>query len=388
MLNVDYVVSGSLRRQGKRLTVTVELAETRTARIVWAEVFNHKLDDAFLVLDEIGNRIVASIAQRDRDHRAQPRHPAAAELAGRVGGASPRPVAHVPVQPHRQRAGAAFLRDRGAARSHLRARLCRTCRSRISRTPSRAGRSARAEIDRAFATAGQSLMVDDRDPAAHWAMGRALWLRGDQDQSIVELEQAIDLSPNFALGHYTLAFVQSQAGDAARRHQVLRPLAATEPVRSAAVRHARRPRDGAGAPRAGSTKPPTGPSRRPPARTRTRISWRSPPTAWRWPAGWTRRAAISPQFTRRYRTTASMISSPRCSFRRRMGRCSARPPSASDRRREARYSARRVDHRTHPRIEMPGVILPVHWVKCASARAFLNSAFRASEMPWFGPTSK
>ena len=46
MLNVDYVVSGSLRRQGKRLTVAVELAETRTARIVWAEVFNHKMDDA------------------------------------------------------------------------------------------------------------------------------------------------------------------------------------------------------------------------------------------------------------------------------------------------------------------------------------------------------
>ena len=56
-------------------------------------------------------------------------------------------------------------------------------------------------------------MVDDRDPAAHWAMGRALWLRGRQDQSVVELEQAIDLSPNFALGHYTLAFVHSQAGD-------------------------------------------------------------------------------------------------------------------------------------------------------------------------------
>src|SRR6185295_593286 len=62
MLNVDYVVSGSVRRHGKRLTVTVELVETRTARIVWAEIFNQKLDDAFLVLDEIGNRIVASIA--------------------------------------------------------------------------------------------------------------------------------------------------------------------------------------------------------------------------------------------------------------------------------------------------------------------------------------
>jgi tetratricopeptide (TPR) repeat protein len=69
------------------------------------------------------------------------------------------------------------------------------------------------ETDKAFETAGQSLMVDDRDPAAHWAMGRALWLRGSQDQSVMELERAIDLSPNFALGHYALAFVHSQGGD-------------------------------------------------------------------------------------------------------------------------------------------------------------------------------
>jgi tetratricopeptide (TPR) repeat protein len=69
------------------------------------------------------------------------------------------------------------------------------------------------EIDRAFEAAEHSVMVDDRDPAAHLAIGRALWLRGAYDQSVVELEKAIELSPNFALGHYTLAFVQSQAGD-------------------------------------------------------------------------------------------------------------------------------------------------------------------------------
>src|SRR6185369_7877421 len=62
MLSVDYVVSGSVRRDGSRLGVSVELVETRTARIVWAEMFNQRADDAFLVLDEIGNRIVASIA--------------------------------------------------------------------------------------------------------------------------------------------------------------------------------------------------------------------------------------------------------------------------------------------------------------------------------------
>ena len=56
-------------------------------------------------------------------------------------------------------------------------------------------------------------MVDDRDPAAHWAMGRALWLRGRVAQSVSEHERTIDLSPNFAMGHYSLSFVHAQAGD-------------------------------------------------------------------------------------------------------------------------------------------------------------------------------
>jgi tetratricopeptide (TPR) repeat protein len=70
-----------------------------------------------------------------------------------------------------------------------------------------------AEIERAYAAAGQGLMADDRDPAAHWAMGRALWLRGRHDPAVEELERTVELSPNFALGHYTLAFVHSLTGD-------------------------------------------------------------------------------------------------------------------------------------------------------------------------------
>jgi hypothetical protein len=44
-------------------------------------------------------------------------------------------------------------------------------------------------------------------------MGRALWLRDCQDDSLGELERAVSLSPNFALGHYALSFVHSQSGD-------------------------------------------------------------------------------------------------------------------------------------------------------------------------------
>lgn len=56
-------------------------------------------------------------------------------------------------------------------------------------------------------------MADDRDPAAHWAMGRALWLRGKEADSLAELDTCVELSPNFAMGHYTIGFIHSQSGD-------------------------------------------------------------------------------------------------------------------------------------------------------------------------------
>lgn len=69
------------------------------------------------------------------------------------------------------------------------------------------------EIALATETAAQSLSADGRDPAAHWAMGRALWLRGAIPESVSALERCVELSPNFALGHYTLGFVEAQSGD-------------------------------------------------------------------------------------------------------------------------------------------------------------------------------
>jgi tetratricopeptide (TPR) repeat protein len=212
ILNVDYVVSGSLHRRGKQLSVSVELAEARSARIVWAEVFDHTSNDAFAVLDEIGNRIVATIAheidaiERNRAILWPPNSLNAWEAyhrglwhAYRFNRSDNEQAQHffemaVRLDPafSRAYAGLSFAHFQNAFQGW-------------------AERSA--ETGRAFETAGQSLMADGQDPAAHWAMGRALWLRGCHGQSIAELEQAVDLSPNFALGHYTLAFVHSQTGD-------------------------------------------------------------------------------------------------------------------------------------------------------------------------------
>jgi TolB-like protein len=213
ILDVDYVVSGSVRAHGKRLAVSVELAETHSARIVWAESYNRALDDAFIVLEDIGDRIVASIAaeietiERNRAVLKPPNSLDAWE-------AYHRGLWHM----YR------YLKtDNDKARHFFQAAV------RLDRSFSRAyaglsfthfqdafqnWEKREPGVERAYEAAAQGLLADERDPAVHWAMGRALWLRGQRAESKVELERSIDLSPNFALGHYNLSFVHSISGDA------------------------------------------------------------------------------------------------------------------------------------------------------------------------------
>ena len=211
--DADYVLTGSVRRQEKRLAVTVELDETQSSRVVWAQAFHHTLDDALQTLEEVGNRIVASVSNEietiecnrailktpesvdaweahhrglwhmyrcDRAENERARH--FFELAVRLDPTFARPYA-------------------GLACAHLQDAL-------------RGWHHREAAIDRALEAAGLGLMADERDPAAHWAMGHVLSLHGRQRRSLAELETAVDLSPDFALDRFALAFVREQQNGA------------------------------------------------------------------------------------------------------------------------------------------------------------------------------
>jgi len=212
-LNVDYVASGAVRRRSGRVVVSVELVEARTDAIVWADVFDVKPDDTFDVLDRIVDSIVSSIsAEVERVERNRA----------------------VLKAPNSLNAWEAYHRGlwhmyRFTKAENERARRYFQMAVRLDRTfaPGHSGLSFthwqsafqhwgddREEAELANQTAAESLLVDDHDPGAHWAMGRALWLRGRQDDALRELETTVEISPNFALGHYTLGFVRSQSGDA------------------------------------------------------------------------------------------------------------------------------------------------------------------------------
>jgi DNA-binding SARP family transcriptional activator len=213
ILGVEYVVSGSIRQDADRVCVVVELAETESARLVWTEELAGATDETLSVLDAIVDRIVASIAEEIETaecNRAILKVPSSLD----AWEAYHRGLWHMyKFNGPDNRHAADFFRDAlrldpTFSRAYAGLSFTHFQNAFLSLTP-----DPTREIDLAFDAAGRSIEADARDPAAHWAMGRALWLRGDERDSFAELEQSIELSPNFALGHYTLGFVHSQTGD-------------------------------------------------------------------------------------------------------------------------------------------------------------------------------
>lgn len=213
ILDVAYVVSGTVRRRGERMSVLVELVETEGGGIVWTDEIDGRVDDTFSVLDSIVDRIVAAVSEeieRAETKRTLLKPPSSLD----AWEAYHRGLWHMYrfTGPDNE-LGARFFQDALAldpsfARAYAGLSFTHFQNVFLDLTPDRDRQMALA-----IETAGQSLASDDRDPASHWAMGRALWLRGEQGEAIAELERSVELSPNFALGHYTLGFVHAQSGD-------------------------------------------------------------------------------------------------------------------------------------------------------------------------------
>lgn len=216
LVSAGYVASGTLRRDGRKYRLTIELADPRSGRIFWADEFACDSSDSFAAPLALSARIVAGLdaeVQLVERNRALLTPPASLD----AWQAYHRGLAHM----YR------FTRDDNHQAQQLFAKAIA-----LDPTFSRSyaglsfthfqsvfllkARGRQREIDLAFDAAGRGLAADPSDPAAHWAMGRALWLRHEDDGATHALDQSIGLSPNYALAHYALAFVQSQTGDASR----------------------------------------------------------------------------------------------------------------------------------------------------------------------------
>lgn len=206
-LGVRYVLQGSVRRDGQRIRINVQLIDGEDGTNIWAERYDGNYDSVFTLQDQVTSSIVSSLALQLTDDEAR-----------RIS----RPPTENPdaydLYLRGIRAQGFFNRESNleAQRLFLRA---------IDLDPEFA--SAYARLGQAYSLAIETRWTDDIEgtkrkaldsarkaieldaelPYAYWSIGRihTRYYAADYDAAVEAFETAIALNPNFADGYMFLA---------------------------------------------------------------------------------------------------------------------------------------------------------------------------------------
>jgi TolB-like protein/Tfp pilus assembly protein PilF len=210
-LGVDYVVEGSVRKDGGRVRITVQLIDVATGSHVWAERYDRELADVFAVQDEITEAIVAAIepqlyaAENFRARRKAPENLDAWELVMRAMSHFWRMTREDNMATQKLLEQAIAI-DPNYAQALAVLAVSRTFGARMGWEDTKAS----AEFaERAGLTA---IRADGEDPWAHVALGAAYSYLGRIEDSLACYETAISLNPSFSLAHGYYALVLSWNG--------------------------------------------------------------------------------------------------------------------------------------------------------------------------------
>ncbi|MEM1264409.1 MAG: BTAD domain-containing putative transcriptional regulator [Pseudomonadota bacterium] len=209
---IDYLIHGSLRSQGNRFRLTIQLADPRDGRYLWVERFERQTDDMFDLQDSLSDAVVGALES----------------TLERLVGRHCRSIAFSEMNAwdcyHR---GLAIQYEFDAstnceAQRHFRRAIeldpnfslayARLSYAIVISTIYFEAEAVDALLAEAQELAQTAARLDPDDAVVRFALGRVLLARGEYEQSISHLRSAIDLNPNMAQAHCGLGDSMAYAG--------------------------------------------------------------------------------------------------------------------------------------------------------------------------------
>jgi len=211
-LKVNYVLEGSVRRDGNRVHVTAQLIQTSDQTQLWAATYDRESEDTLAIENDLAHRVARSLALQllpARESAAlapSTRNSAAHEayLRGRYA------LNRMTVEGFRQ---ARVELEKAVQNDQNFALAYSALADTYSLEPWWGGSSPQEAFPRAKQYASKALQLDDSLAEAHTSLGFIrLYYDWDFAAAESEFERAIQLQPGIALAHYWYAGVLSAAG--------------------------------------------------------------------------------------------------------------------------------------------------------------------------------
>lgn len=195
-LGVRYLVEGSVRRSGKRVRVTAQLAEAASGRRLWGERYDRDLDDLFVVQDEITDVIAATVAGRIEDagrRHAEAKRPQDMDvydclLRGRHCLNQYTRATEIEARRHFERA-LELEPNNAAAHAGLAVSHLHEFEAVWAAAPERS-------LERAFELAQEAVALDEFDSMARYAMANTYYYRKEYELAELQVEKALEINPN------------------------------------------------------------------------------------------------------------------------------------------------------------------------------------------------
>ena len=197
-LGVRYAVTGSVRKVGPRIRVTIQLVDAERDRTVWGEQYNRQLDDIFDLQEEITEVIVSAVAVKiaaTERERLRLTPPADLRAYGLVLQGQ-QYIFHYNQEDNRR---ARLLYDEALRADPLYARAI-AAKSRTLNIDWRYNWTEQHEaaLDRALELAQKAVELDSTDARGFGELGFAHLYRKEHDSAISAYRRALHLNPNDA----------------------------------------------------------------------------------------------------------------------------------------------------------------------------------------------
>ncbi len=235
LLGVRYVLSGLIDRADPHIGVTVELARTHDGTVIWSDTFSGTVDQVHQIRSDIIGAAIAAMELHVPLSEAE---------AARI--ASPENLDawaeyHIGLQ-HlyrfnrrdndiaQERFKRAILQEPGFARAHAGLSFSAFQSAFMSYSDDS---DIKKIIESATASAEKSLELDMLDPFGNYCMGRSRWIAGDVEGMQSWMGRSLEISPNFAQGHYGHALstmLLSEGDQAIAKNQKAMMLSPLDPL--------------------------------------------------------------------------------------------------------------------------------------------------------------
>ena len=221
-LGVGYVVEGSVRKDGDRVRITIQLNDVITGSHIWAERYDRSLADVFAVQDEIAQAIVAAIqpqlyaAENFRARRKPPDSMDAWDLVMRA-------LSHYWRVTRQDNMVAQALLEKAINIDPDYGQALGLLAASHTFSAHMGWETMAKAVPVAERAALAAIRADSEDAWAHYALASVYLFNRQFEDSLAEFELALELNPNFspARGYYGVALTYCgrwEEGDRAARH--------------------------------------------------------------------------------------------------------------------------------------------------------------------------